>query len=42
MELTPEEIRTVLSLIRTIEATNEYLTPEVAALKEKIRFEFGI
>jgi len=42
MEFSPEEIRTVLKLIRTIEATNEYVTPEVKALKEKIKFEFGL
>jgi len=42
MELTPEEIRIVLSLIRKEESMNGYITPEILALKEKIRFEFGI
>lgn len=42
IELTIEEIRIVLNLIRKEESMNGYIAPEILALKERIRFEFGI
>jgi hypothetical protein len=42
MYLTPEEIRLILKMIRTLENTQGTLSPEMVVLNDKIRYEFGL
>jgi len=42
MELEIEELRTVLKLIRFVENTNGFITPETEQLRDRIKFELGL
>jgi len=42
MELTIEEIKLVLGLIKMFEADNGFIPDPMKDLREKIRYEFGL